>query len=828
MKTLKCKQCKEKTQHKKCGFEGYNQRYECLTCGTEDYYSGSKWGWFAIVLLLFMMPMVLGVECGVTPTDGCEVTADTTFDGGTYYLNDTNTNGVINLGASDITLDCNGATLIGNYTTSGKGIEEQSATNNVTVKNCNLKNYYYPLYFTNVDNLIVYNNTITNSYQAILLTLNTPVNISGNTITNFTNQGIRISGDSNSVIDNNILNTTHADADAGIYMRDWGSSVYTNNNTITNNIIYGNNVLDNGIINVHNSENNTIKNNQVYDTTEPSINMQRIYNSDIKNNIVNGSASSGIRIEIVNSNHALSNNRINNNTISNGTTTGTAGIYLNNINENTTIDGNIITGFDYGIRINQGGNNTIINNVDDGGSLRGSSTINRGIFLDEDTGYNNVSNNTISNGDMGIYLLTSNNNIIENNNINNITYNDDSYNVAVYLRDSFSNIVRNNTINKTETGIFLLNASNTQISNNYIKLATIGYSISSAWEPPACISVLPTIKSFIPGSGYTTFNSTITSQYESDNVTISGNNCNDANIFLRKQGNNITHDFTDYWYYAHKYPEFLFDSVGEFFINNDYDNVSVITGGALNILAKQGNFFNWDYEYSITKSWSYYRNTNLSTRQANIYNLTNALIYFSNGSVACSDISTCDNNINITLSPGNYSYVLDDFNLTEGVTRENSPLWFSATSDTSKSIASNLTDTINTKVIFNVQDCDTIGTITYTSDTGTYSQSWAGKDYCSSSSVTLPITGIETATASNKITISYNQASLDICEGWSDAGNTFVGFFIVIIIISVAGVILVLFLGDGELDLENIMVALIVVGIVLSIGASIILKIGGC
>ena len=32
---LKCKQCKQKTKHKICGFERYNRRYECLECGYE-------------------------------------------------------------------------------------------------------------------------------------------------------------------------------------------------------------------------------------------------------------------------------------------------------------------------------------------------------------------------------------------------------------------------------------------------------------------------------------------------------------------------------------------------------------------------------------------------------------------------------------------------------------------------------------------------------------------------------------------------------------------------------------------------------------------------
>lgn len=94
-----------------------------------------------------------------------------------------------------------------------------------------------------------------------------------------------------------------------------------------------------------------------------------------------------------------------------------------------------------------------------------------------------------------------------------------------------------------------------------------------------------------------------------------------------------------------------------------------------------------------------------------LYNLTTSLIYFSNNSVACSDISNCDGNINITLTPNNYSYVLDNFNLTEGVTRQFSPLSISGTS-TSKTITSQLSQGINATVVVDVPKCN-FNQITY-------------------------------------------------------------------------------------------------------------------
>lgn len=212
--------------------------------------------------------------------------------------------------------------------------------------------------------------------------------------------------------------------------------------------------------------------------------------------------------------------------------------------------------------------------------------------------------------------------------------------------------------------------------------------------------------------------------------------------------------------------------------------------------------------------------------------LTNALIYNSNGTVYGSTvISDNDGNVNVTLPAGNDTYVLDEFNLSEGTTRTNNPITLTTSSDdTSKTFTSTLQDTINqTRIEVDVASCNRLGSVTYTSTTGSHTDSWNGGDAtCSSRRLVLTIDGIENG--ANTLSISYNSASMDICEGFGDAGNTFVTFFVIIIIVAVAGGIMLLLFTDtgGEMDLLGIAFAIVVGGAVLSIGASIIFRIGGC
>jgi parallel beta-helix repeat protein len=77
----------------------------------------------------------------VTPTDDLYINSDTTLCPGFYNIPDSGAEGVIIINASDIVLDCNGATINGTMTGSVYGIYSRGF-DNVTIKNCNVMNYH--------------------------------------------------------------------------------------------------------------------------------------------------------------------------------------------------------------------------------------------------------------------------------------------------------------------------------------------------------------------------------------------------------------------------------------------------------------------------------------------------------------------------------------------------------------------------------------------------------------------------------------------------------------------------------------------------------------
>jgi len=155
-------------------------------------------------------------------------------------------------------------------------------------------------------------------------------------------------------------------------------------------------------------------------------------------------------------------------------------------------------------------------------------------------------------------------------------------------------------------------------------------------------------------------------------------------------------------------------------------------------------------------------NTGFLSGSIEVSGLTNALLFNKTDicSGSSSDINSNDDEFNITVPSNHFCYVLNYFNLTEGIERNNSPVWLSSATTSLKSIASNLTDTVNMTVLFNVDSCSTIDTISYASHTGTYTKSYSSSEYsCSDSIVTLNVSGLEPAEGSNNITITYLSVS---------------------------------------------------------------------
>lgn len=494
------------------------------------------------------------------------------------------------------------------------------------------------------------------------------------------------------------------------------------------------------------------------------------------------------------------------------------GVMLINAN-NSNIKNNIFSGNGYGFVSRLSDHTDITNNTVFNIHSNGTA-ITEGIELAQSK-WNNVIDNTIfdisridtQDISAGVHCShTCDNSIIRNNNISlsetGILFWDNSNNITV-----INNILNNLYVEgiRIESGAY-----NSIISNNTIK--------STSLNPPAdLINVSAAINIFNGNSEPTAFNVTVSNNYitnftrgifaEGKNITIINNILINQKVqeygLLLELNNSIINNNSLTKLNIQKSVGISIKSGSYNSISNiNFNNVSIAvdtfydnTGGIRNnnnnnfsslifnnisILGWRfrSNISNWVFDnsyfkYSInnlvgnggdtvnsTENYPFnYNNIILNNTLGinisfTILNQTNSLIYTSNGTAYQGS-----GNINITLQPNNYSYVLDNFNLTEGNVRAYSPLWFSSSSSSSTTktwdIASNLTvsvDGIVTTVY--IPRCSTVKKFTFTPDSGNNVQTLRqGEFTCDGDYATMTLDHVEPAQNSNHLVGEYGACS---------------------------------------------------------------------
>jgi len=118
----------------------------------------------------FNLTMLANASCGpvdcddtdasvVPAIENLDVNRSLTLCPGTYFINDTDKNGVLIVSADNVTLDCNFANLTGNLSDSSIGIFS-SGFDNLTIKNCIINSYEAKIDVDNANGLGIYNNTL--------------------------------------------------------------------------------------------------------------------------------------------------------------------------------------------------------------------------------------------------------------------------------------------------------------------------------------------------------------------------------------------------------------------------------------------------------------------------------------------------------------------------------------------------------------------------------------------------------------------------------------------------------------------------------------------
>jgi len=160
--------------------------------GDQAIYSGAR-------LDQIISTLSLNEEC-VVPQDDMMINQDTKLCPGEYLLHDDGYTGILIVSASDITLDCNGAHLVGD----GRGSAiYNEGNNNVRIANCNVTGYSRGIYLRNLQgNNLTNNDAIANTYGFILENVNSSF-VSKNRVRYSGNGGIHLWKSNNNILDSN-------------------------------------------------------------------------------------------------------------------------------------------------------------------------------------------------------------------------------------------------------------------------------------------------------------------------------------------------------------------------------------------------------------------------------------------------------------------------------------------------------------------------------------------------------------------------------------------------------------------------------------------------
>ncbi len=656
----------------------------------------------------------------------------------------------------NVTLDLGGSTINGNFASDSIGIFVNN--HSATIKNGIVSNYE--------DNIYV--GTGTTTYLSNILIDNVTTN-------NATDAEIKFNYVNNSIIQNSILNTSIPSV-AVIYNIYSNNNIYRNNTLATNGVpnfsttLSSSIVVDNGVnlsitnnLNIgtdgafyfkYNSEHIYIANNRWINCKRGMLfqaSSQTVMNDFlIENNTANSSFAqtfANIRgfTNVTIRNNVLINDSFllmawnitnlevyNNNLTGNGEIVASSNPTGDSSKDNVWIhDNRWINPAKHGLLKFYGNyqnftfeDNYLFNNT---GAITAGYNAN---FLTLSGGLNGsmmVRNNQFNMTTTHIFLGTGNISItIRDNIIDDASGNGDSYNAGIHLSKANNINIINNTITRPGCNAILIQGgSNWNIINNTMLFdlqSNYDKKSNCAYEPITAIHAYGIWKTWTT-DGTELVNDTIIkiNTYNSNNVTILGNNITGFPVILRMAGSgSLTQDFTNYWFVSFSSLSYL-EPRTDWYISNDWENASTTFNQTNNNPVVLTDILGQRYpgysttmpwvEFRIHKEYIYFYNHNYSigyggyynpfngTYTSPIYNQTDSLVFIVNGNASCTNITTCDGNINITTAPFQEGYALPNFNLTENSPRAHSPLWIVSKTDDGKKVtyhlASNLTNTVN-------------------------------------------------------------------------------------------------------------------------------------
>jgi parallel beta-helix repeat protein len=152
------------------------------------------------------------------------IESDVTLQPGTYYIADSELDGALTIITSNVVLDCNGATIVGDG--QGYGVYVPFYVSNVTIRNCTVQGYRYGVFVDGGGLVQITDNVLQQNVYGIVLGYAADNTVSGNTVSHNTADGIYLEGADGNSIDSN---TALSNGQGGIFVHT------SNNNDISNN-----------------------------------------------------------------------------------------------------------------------------------------------------------------------------------------------------------------------------------------------------------------------------------------------------------------------------------------------------------------------------------------------------------------------------------------------------------------------------------------------------------------------------------------------------------------------------------------------------------------
>ncbi|MFC1742202.1 right-handed parallel beta-helix repeat-containing protein, partial [Nanoarchaeota archaeon] len=165
------------------------------------------------------------LACGDTITTSTTLTGD---------LSQTGAGNCLTVGAGDVVIDCAGFTMDGTDAGGSYGVFSDVDWSNVTVRNCNISDFNYGIFWQGVDDSLIYNNTFTSNADTGVYLTSSAVNnnVESNVFVGSGGRGIAVvSGSNNAYIWDNSISSCGTD---GIYLSG-SSGADILNNTVTGN-----------------------------------------------------------------------------------------------------------------------------------------------------------------------------------------------------------------------------------------------------------------------------------------------------------------------------------------------------------------------------------------------------------------------------------------------------------------------------------------------------------------------------------------------------------------------------------------------------------------